>query len=55
MNVIARQKGFLDTALTVTFSPIILGFLVGALPILVPMLVVRGLSRMFGGGLRSAG
>jgi hypothetical protein len=55
MNDIKRQKGFLDTAMTVTFSPIILGFLVGALPILVPMLVVRGLSRVFGGGLRSAG
>jgi hypothetical protein len=54
MNDIQRQKGFLDTALSVTFSPIILGFLIGALPVLVPMLVVRGLSRMFGGGLRSA-
>lgn len=54
MNDIERQKGFLDTALTVTFSPIILGFLIGALPVLVPMLIGRGLSRMFGGGLRSA-
>ena len=51
---IGRQKGFLDTAMTVTFSPIILGFLIGALPVLVPMLVARGLSRMFGGGLHSA-
>lgn len=55
MNDISGQKGFLDTALTVTFSPIILGFLIGALPILVPLFVARGLSRMFGGGLRSAG
>ncbi|MBI4997508.1 MAG: hypothetical protein HZC22_11550 [Rhodocyclales bacterium] len=51
---IGRQKGFLDTAMTVTFSPIILGFLIGALPVLVPMLVARGLSRMFGSGLRGA-
>jgi len=51
---IGRQKGFLDTAMTVTFSPIILGFVIGALPILVPMLVARGLSRVLGGGLHSA-
>lgn len=51
---IGSQKSILDTAMTVTFSPIILGFLVGALPILVPMLVARGLSRVFGGGLHSA-
>lgn len=54
MNDIQSQKGFLDTALSVTFSPIILGFLIGALPILVPMVIARGLARMFGGGLRSA-
>lgn len=54
MNDNQRQKGFLDTALTVTFSPIILGFLIGALPILVPMFIARGLSRIFGGGLRGA-
>jgi hypothetical protein len=53
MNDIQRQKGYLDTALSVTFSPVILGFLIGALPVLVPMFIARGLSRMFG-GLRSA-
>jgi hypothetical protein len=52
MNDIKRQKGFLDTAVTVTFSPIILGFLVGALPVLVPLFVGRGLARLFGGGMR---
>lgn len=50
MNQIERQKGFLDTAMTVTFSPIIAGFLVGALPVLLPMLVIRGAARLFGGG-----
>lgn len=49
MNQIERQKGFLDTATMVTFSPIIAGFLVGALPVLLPMLVFRGASRLFGG------
>lgn len=48
MNQIERQKGFLDTAMTVTFSPIIAGFLVGALPVLLPVLVFRGASRLFG-------
>ena len=55
MNGISSQKGFLDTALTVTFSPIILGFLIGALPILVPLVVTRGLKRMLGGAPQSAG
>lgn len=49
MNQITRQKGFLDTAMTVTFSPIIAGFLVGALPALLPVLVFRGVARLFGG------
>lgn len=49
MNQITRQKGFLDAAMTVTFSPIIAGFLIGALPVLLPMLVFRGASRLFGG------
>lgn len=40
---IGRQKGFLDTAMTVTFSPIIIAFLIGALPVLVPMLIGRRL------------
>jgi hypothetical protein len=53
MNI-TRQKGFLDTALTVTFSPIILGFLIGALPVLVPLVVARGLSRLTGGRLHGA-
>jgi hypothetical protein len=43
MDDIARQKGFLDTALTVTFSPIVIGFLIGALPVLVPTLIARRL------------
>lgn len=47
MNI-TGQKGFLDTALTVTFSPVIIGFLIGALPVLVPLLVARGLSRLAG-------
>lgn len=54
MNRIQPQKGFLGTALTVTFSPIILGFVIGALPVLIPMLIARGLSHMMGGGLRGA-
>jgi hypothetical protein len=54
MNNITGQKGFLGTALTVTFSPVVLGFLIGALPILVPVLVVRGFSRLFGDGRRFA-
>jgi hypothetical protein len=54
MNPSTRQKGFADTAMTLTFSPIILGFLIGALPVLVPVVIARGLSRLFGGGLRSA-
>jgi len=55
MDHISRQKGFLDTALSVTFSPIVIGFLIGALPVLVPMLIARGLSRMTRGGLHGAG
>lgn len=54
MNRIAQQKGFIDTAMTVTFSPIILAFIIGALPVLVPVLIVRGLSRLIGGDLRAA-
>ena len=49
MNEIAGQKGFLDTALMVTFSPIVIGFLIGALPILVPLLIGRGISRAISG------
>ncbi len=48
MDGISRQKGFVDAALTFAFSPIVIAFLVGALPILVPMLAVRGLSRLAG-------
>jgi hypothetical protein len=47
MNI-TGQKGFLDTALTVTFSPIVAGFLIGALPVLLPMLVYRKISQLFG-------
>lgn len=46
MSRIHQQKGFADTALTFAFSPVILGFLIGALPLLVPMLVVRGAARL---------
>jgi hypothetical protein len=49
----ALQNGHVDTALTLAFSPIVLGFIVGALPVLVPVLVVRGLSRLFGGGFHT--
>lgn len=54
MNKIAQQKGSIDTAMIVTFSPIILAFIIGALPVLVPLLVVRGLSRLVGGGFHPA-
>ncbi len=54
MNHITRQKGFADTAMTLTFSPIIVGFLIGALPVLVPVVIARGFSRIFGGGVSSA-
>jgi hypothetical protein len=49
-----QQKGFFDMAMTVAFSPVLLAFLVGALPVLVPILGYRGLTRLVGGGLRSA-
>ncbi|MBU1236509.1 MAG: hypothetical protein KJ634_10915 [Gammaproteobacteria bacterium] len=49
MYDIKRQKGFLDTAVTVMFSPIILAFLIGALPVLVPLMIGRGVSRMMSG------
>jgi hypothetical protein len=39
----------METALTLLFFPIVLAFLVGALPVLVPILVVRRLSRLIGG------
>jgi hypothetical protein len=48
VNHIAQQTGHMDAALTVLFSPIILAFVVGALPVLVPFLIVRGLSRLNG-------
>lgn len=54
MNRITSQRGFLDTALTVTFSPIVIGFLIGALPILVPLLIGRGISRAMGGRQEAA-
>lgn len=46
MNGISAQRGNLDAALTVTFSPVILGFLVGALPVLVPLLICKGIARI---------
>jgi hypothetical protein len=49
VNDIAQQKGDMDTVLMLLFSPIVLGFIVGALPVLVPILVVRGLSRLIRG------
>ncbi len=49
MNDITQQKRHMDTALTLIFSPIVLAFVVGALPVLVPILVVRGLSRLIAG------
>lgn len=48
MNSISQQKGFLDTALTIAFAPVILGFLVGALPVLLPLLATRGFNRLRG-------
>ncbi len=48
MNLIPSQNPHMDTALTLLFSPIVLAFVVGALPVLVPILVVRGLSRLIG-------
>jgi hypothetical protein len=52
MNGLTAQKGFVDTAMTFAFSPIIAAFLVGALPVLLPMLAVRGMSRLFASGRR---
>lgn len=49
VNNIAQQNRHMDAALTLIFSPIVLGFIVGALPVLVPILVVRGLSQLIGG------
>jgi hypothetical protein len=49
MNFIPQQTHHMDTALTVLFSPIVLAFVIGALPVLVPILMVRGLSRLIGG------
>lgn len=48
MNIIPQQTRHMDTALTLLFFPIVLAFVVGALPVLVPILVVRGLARLFG-------
>lgn len=49
MNNITQQTDHMDTVLTLLFSPIVLAFVIGALPVLVPILVVRGLSRLIGG------
>jgi len=48
MNFIPRQTHHMDTTLTLLFSPIVLAFVIGALPVLVSILVVRGLSRLIG-------
>jgi hypothetical protein len=53
MSHITPKNGHIDTALAVTFSPIVLGFIIGALPVLVPILVIRGLSRLIGGHAHS--
>lgn len=53
MNSIAQQNRQ-DAVVTLFFSPIVLGFVVGALPVLVPVLAVRGLSRLIGGTSRPA-
>jgi len=54
MDNFIKQKGFMGTALTLAFSPIVLGFLIGALPVLIPVLIFRGLSKT-DDGLSSAG
>jgi hypothetical protein len=48
MNITAQQNSHMDNALTLLFSPIVLAFVIGALPVLVPILIVRGLSRLIG-------
>jgi hypothetical protein len=53
MNIIPQQTRHMDTALTLLFFPIVLAFVVGALPVLVPILVVRGLWRLIGGHSRT--
>jgi hypothetical protein len=54
MNIIPQQTRHMDTALTLLFFPIVLAFVVGALPVLVPILVVRGLSRLIAGHTHTA-
>jgi ascorbate-specific PTS system EIIC-type component UlaA len=49
MHNVIQQKGFIDAAMVLAFSPVILGFLIGALPVLIPVLIVRSLSRVLSG------
>lgn len=49
MNIASPIGRNMDTPLTVIFFPIVIAFVVGALPVLVPLLLVRGLSRLIGG------
>lgn len=44
MDILATRQPALELAKTISFAPVLLGFVIGSLPVLIPMFLYRALT-----------